>query len=284
MQQRKGEWTLANGEWRNAASRPCTSSHSPFTALALLLALTSCTKEITLPLQNDSNKVVIEAAVNEGIDTHTVRLSRSVAFTVPNSFPGIDDASVTLSDDQGQSEQLAFAGNGLYTSSSLEGVPGRTYSLQVSVDGSSYTAACRMPDPVPLDTVRIDSLLIFGEYQKLIFAACTDPAGVANNYRYILRVNGVPQKGVLVQNDRVEDGQVIEQPLNFMDEETLLTGDHVEVTMQCITPDVYRYFFALSQNIGGETATPADPPSNISGGALGYFSAHPSSTKSVVVP
>lgn len=77
---------------------------------------------------------------------------------------------------------------------------------------------------------------------------------------------------------------MIEQPLNFMDDETLETGDLVEVTMQCIAPEVYRYFFALAQNIGDETSAPADPPTNISGGALGYFSAHPSGMKSMVVP
>jgi hypothetical protein len=31
-------------------------------------------------------------------------------------------------------------------------------------------------------------------------------------------------------------------------------------------------------------STPADPESNISGGALGYFSVRTSSTKSVIVP
>lgn len=259
-------------------------SLSPLHSLALALVFTSCTKEIDLPLPNDSNKVVIEANVNEGAGPHTVRVSRSVAFTNTNTFPAINGAIVTLSDDQGNSEQLTETSPGNYTTSTLEGVQGRNYCLSTTVDGTTYTAECRMPYHVPLDTVRIDSLQIFGDYQKLIFVACTDPGGVVNNYRYLLRVNGELQDGILVQTDRVDDGLVIEQPLNFMDDETLYPGDVVEVTMQNITPEVYRYFFGLQQNMGGETAAPADPVSNISGGALGYFSAHTSSTKGAVVP
>lgn len=256
----------------------------PFHFLTLLLALTSCTKEITLPLKNESNKVVIEAVVNEGPGPHVVRLSRSVAFTNSNEFPAINGATITLSDDQGNSEQLTEGSSGHYTTSTLAGVPGRQYQLSITVDGTAYTAGARMPLRVPLDTVRIDSLQIFGDYEKVIFASCTDPVGIGNHYRYVFTVNGELQNAIVVLNDLVEDGSVIEQPLNFMDESSLFPGDQVEVTLQCITPEVYRYFFSLAQNIGGETAAPSDPPSNISGGALGYFSAHTSSVKGVVVP
>jgi hypothetical protein len=248
------------------------------------LALTACTKEIELGLGDQSKKVVIEAVVSEGPGPHTVRLSRSVAFGTPNAFPAISNATVTLSDDQGNNEQLTETGPGIYSSSAIEGVQGRNYRLTTTVEGKTYIAECRMPQAVPLDTVRVDSLLAFGTYEKVVFAACTDPAGVGNNYHYVLRVNGERQKGVEVQNDQLEDGHTIEQPLNFMDDESLSSGDVVEVTMECISPEVYAYFFSLAQNIGGETSAPADPVSNISGGALGYFSAHTSSTKTAVVP
>jgi len=255
----------------------------PFLLLACV-AFTACTKEITLPLDDQSNKVVIEGDVNEGSGPQTVLLSRSVGFGTPNEFPAISNATVTLSDDQGNSEQLTETGVGIYSTSNLTGVSGRTYHLAATIDGTTFTASCLMPQAVPLDTVRIDSLEVFGEYQKLVFVSCTDPVGVGNNYRYVLRVNGEKQKGFLVQNDLVEDGGVIEQPLNFMDDNSLYSGDVVEVTMECIAPEIYRYFFSQAQNQGGDSAAPADPVTNISGGALGYFSAHTSSTKSTVVP
>ncbi|MBK9288078.1 MAG: DUF4249 domain-containing protein, partial [Flavobacteriales bacterium] len=248
------------------------------------LAFTACTKEIDLDLDDKSNKVVIEASVNEGTGPHTVRLSRSVAFDTPNDFPAISNATVVLSDDQGNSEQLIETSPGMYSSSTLAGVQGRNYQLSTTVSGTTYTAQCRMPPAVPLDTVRIDSLFVFGTYEKLIFGACSDPVGTGNNYRYVVRVNGERLKGFVLQNDLLEDGHTIEQPLNFGDDAKLYSGDLVEVTMECITAEVYRYFFSHAQNIGGDTSAPSDPPSNISGGALGYFSAHTASTKNTVVP
>lgn len=244
----------------------------------------ACTKEIDLPLENASNKVVIEGEVHEGVGPHTVRLSRSVAFDTPNDFPGITNATVTLSDDQGNSEQLTMTSNGLYSSSGIVGVQGRNYHMSVIVEGSTYVAECRMPVAVALDSVRVDSLLVLGTYEKVIFATYTDPAGLGNRYRFSFAVNGEQQKGILVQNDLVEDGVTAEQPLNFMDDGQLLSGDTVEASMSCISQEVYRYLSALAQNIGGETAAPSDPPSNISNGALGYFSAHTTSRKTVIVP
>jgi hypothetical protein len=48
--------------------------------------------------------------------------------------------------------------------------------------------------------------------------------------------------------------------------------------MYCIDKNVYNYFFSLLQvtgnNGGFQSASPDNPITNISGGALGYFSAH----------
>ncbi|MBS1938134.1 MAG: DUF4249 domain-containing protein [Bacteroidetes bacterium] len=283
QQQITGEWELANGEWGMRRAGPFTNSYPLFSILALFV-LTSCTKEIELPLQDESNKVVIEAAVVEGPGPHTVRLSRSVPFTNNNTFPAVQGATVTLSDDQGNSEQLTETSPGTYATSTLQGVVGRTYHLSTTVDGTTYIAACRMPTLVPLDTLRIDSLPLFGGNPKVVYAVCSDPAGEQNNYRYITRVNGTLLPGVRVQNDRLENGSMMDQPVNLGSNVALKPGDQVEVAMQCIAPEVYRYFFALSQSMSGNSSAPADPPTNISGGALGYFSAYTASTRTLVVP
>jgi hypothetical protein len=48
--------------------------------------------------------------------------------------------------------------------------------------------------------------------------------------------------------------------------------------MNCVDRNIYNYFFTLanvtSNNSGFENATPANPVTNLTGGALGYFSAH----------
>lgn len=246
------------------------------------IALTSCTKEIDLDLKNESDKVVVEATITQGADQPTVQLTRSVGFGASNDFPGIQNAVVTMSDDLGNTEQLMGSGSGSYVASSMQGEQQRTYQLRVQVDGTTYTAECPMPVAVYLDTLRIDSFPTFGTYNKVIVPVYRDPAGLANYYRFIVRVNGEKLDGINVESDRFTDGNVVQQPL-FVDDLELESGDLVEVTMQCIAPDVYQYFFSMAQNVSN-SATPADPISNINGGALGYFSVHTTSTRSVVVP
>ena len=54
--------------------------------------------------------------------------------------------------------------------------------------------------------------------------------------------------------------------------------------MQCIDNAVYKYWFSLNQSATGtsQSASPANAVSNISGGALGYFSVHTVESKTVV--
>jgi hypothetical protein len=49
---------------------------------------------------------------------------------------------------------------------------------------------------------------------------------------------------------------------------------------------VYKYWYSLHFNggDGGNIATPANPVTNISGGALGYFSAQTVDRKTVIAP
>jgi len=249
--------------------------------LLLSVALGACRKEITLDLDNESNKVVIEATITEGSGPHTVQLTRSIRFEDPNTFPAISNATVTLSDDQGNSEQLSETAQGIYNTATLMGEPGRIYHLTATVEGNTYTASCSMPVAVELQAVLADSIASFGTYMKIVVPVYADPAGSANYYRYIVHVNDEKLDGVYLENDRFTNGNVVFQPL-FLNDHELKSGDMVQVTMECIAPEVFQYFFSMGQNVSN-AATPADPVSNIVGGALGYFSAHATSTRSVVV-
>ncbi|MEO8589260.1 MAG: DUF4249 domain-containing protein [Flavobacteriales bacterium] len=250
--------------------------------ILLSVAFSACRKEITLDLEEESNKVVIEAIVDQGPGPHTVLLTRSSGFDASNTFPAISNATVTLSDDLGNSEQLTETGPGRYTTTTLEGGQERTYQLNASVDGTTYNAQCAMPVAVALDTLLIDSFPSFGTYTRIIIPGYIDPAGIANYYRFVVFVNGDKQDGVNIESDRFTDGNMVLQPL-FLNDVELNSGDVVQVTMECITSEVYDYFFSMAQNVDN-ASTPADPVSNITGGALGYFSVRTSSTKSVVVP
>jgi hypothetical protein len=62
------------------------------------------------------------------------------------------------------------------------------------------------------------------------------------------------------------------------------SGDQLCVELQCIDRGVFDYYNTLQQTVEQSSATPANPASNITGGALGYFSAHTINRRQIVVP
>ena len=103
-----------------------------------------------------------------------------------------------------------------------------------------------------------------------------DPPGHVNYYQFAESVRGRSIPNIFVFEDRLSDGKYIEQPL-FNDSSYLQKGDTLLLTMNCIDRNVFNYFYTLTNVTGNndfQTATPANPNTNISNGALGYFSAH----------
>ena len=63
--------------------------------------------------------------------------------------------------------------------------------------------------------------------------------------------------------------------------------NEVAVGMLCLDDLMYQFWYTMRTG-GGDgndsTASPANPVTNITGGAMGYFSAHTISRKSVIAP
>jgi hypothetical protein len=102
----------------------------------------------------------------------------------------------------------------------------------------------------------------------------------------LLYVNDIRAKSIYINTDERNNGNKAERALPYFeggDENRLKAGDVIRVEMQSIERAVYDYFFSLDQTIEQDAATPANPVSNIAGGALGYFSAHSMQTATLVV-
>lgn len=254
-----------------------------FILLSVLLAA-GCEKEITLDLQDKSGSIVIEGNITNQSGPYYVRITRSVAFTESNKYPPVTNAVVTISDNQGHSEILTYESDGRYKTSSLATAPGITYTLHVSVDGENYAAQSTMPDPVTLDRLIQDSMTMGDKTTYTILPVYTDPEQLGNRYLFILSIEYKNNKTIQVFTDNINNGMVNQRSLfpSLDKDDELLPGNIIHVEMQCIDPEVYTYFSALVQ-ISNGSVTPADPPSNISGVALGYFSAHTVSSKSLVI-
>ena len=97
-------------------------------------------------------------------------------------------------------------------------------------------------------------------------------------------VNNVQVKDVFAYNDDFTDGRDV--VIDLVENETdIHPGDTVKVEMQCIDKPVYTYWATLMQqnNDFGQGVTPSNPPTNITPATLGYFSAHTTQTKTIIV-
>jgi hypothetical protein len=93
-------------------------------------------------------------------------------------------------------------------------------------------------------------------------------------------------KEIFFFDDRLSDGKYISIALRT-DSSYLNTGDLLNVKMFSIDENVYNYFLQLRQSSGtgafNSTASPANPATNISAGALGYFSSHTTQSQSIII-
>ncbi|HEV3412794.1 MAG TPA: DUF4249 domain-containing protein [Puia sp.] len=252
------------------------------------LSLFSCKKIVTLKLNNVPQAIVIQGEVTNQPGPYYVTISRPVDFYADNNFPPVSGATVVITDNSGQTDSLIEVSPGVYGTHILQGAPDEQYTLSVTAGGVTYTAVSTMPATVNLDSVTFVSNSGFGRKRISAVANFQDPVGEKNYYQFIEYLNGAQlTKDLFVFDDRLSDGRYIDYTL-FNDSSYLQQGDNLTVNMYCIDSAVYNYFFQLLQSGGAgsfnTSASPANPTSNISNGAYGYFSAHTVSSQFEYVP
>jgi hypothetical protein len=262
-----------------------------FTLIICGLALASCQKVIDIEVNSSTSQIVIEGNITNIRGTQYITISRSVAYTEPNNYPAVTGADVQVTDNLGNTYKFSEMQRGNYAFGPLRGQSGRTYTLTVKVDNNTYTATSVMPAAVIVDSLSLSKVTFGSSERKLIAVNYTDPKGVANQFRYILRINGKATNRIYVEDDRLTDGNVIKEDLYPYDDDDdtddLKTGDLASVEVQGIDKNVFNYWYTLrSQRRGGPGGgtTPGNPPSNLSNNALGYFSAHTYQTLDIVLP
>jgi len=253
-----------------------------------LIMMSSCEKVIEYDLNESSSRYVIEGSISDQAGNCRVKVSKSANFTESNNFPVVNSALVSITDNNGIKTELIETEPGIYSSSTLKGYPGNTYTLRVSVGNESFTGTSTMPESVSFDSIAFSKINAIGGSKKVPVPVYNDPENKSNYYRFIEKVNREKLDAVFVRDDVVTNGRTVRQPLFDFSDESAETGDEIEIVMMCIDAKVYEYFFSLSQVSGGggpnQTGTPANPVSNLSGNALGYFSAHTQQIKKIVVP
>ena len=243
----------------------------------------SCEKVIELDLREADKKYVIEGIITDQSEKARVLISQTGPFTADNHFEGVNGAAVRITEEGGTGTLLAQVAPGEYEGD-LKGVPGKRYTLSVTIAGREYKAVSQMPQPVAISRLYLSEMSMGGKREKQVNLVYNDPPEVENHYRFVVTINGQKQKEVYTRKDDLSNGRLTTVSL-YPHDSTLKPGDTVSIQLLSIDPQVYNYWYSLDQGAEGSgSVTPANPISNISGGALGYFSAHALREKSLLVP
>ena len=253
----------------------------------LLLALfASCEKVVDIDLKNSEPRLVIEGAVDDAGNPAKVTIGKSVPFGQSNTFPKVSGASVTITDNLDNSFVLAETSAGIYTNNTLQAVVGRTYFLSVMHNGKTYTAASTVPRKMAIKALVIDADVVSGppgsDLIKVVGTVYDDLTGFGDHAQVVQTINGNHDRRTHVTDDFYIDGGSLPFYASIGDIK-LKKGDVVQHELRFIDKQVYKYLSAI-QLINDGNTIPDNPTSNISGGVLGFFSAHTSETKSIVIP
>lgn len=249
----------------------------------VIVSLSACQKVIDINLNNAAKKYVIEGIVTDQVNGVRVEISQTMNFEEDNTFEGVSGANVTITDNNATTYVLQeTATPGVYSTTGFKGLIGRTYSMYVQIGADTFRAVSTMPREVYFDSLGLQDRVVFGETRRVPTVYYSDPEGKGNAYHFVEWHNGEQESTIFVRNDENTDGKSLSiQLVSFSndsdnEEKKIKTGDTVTIEMQCIDQTVYKYWYSLDAGATGEgqSATPANPVTNITGGALGYFSAH----------
>jgi hypothetical protein len=271
----------------------------------LSLALISCEKEITVDMPTPENKIVVEAAIEEGQYAWAF-ITKTAAYFAPVDSAIImnlivKNAVVVVSDGvQTDTMHLSLDPYTFpylkYVGSKIKGQAGHAYSLTVIVDGKTYSAQTTIPRAVMLDSLKFkpdvnqDTLGFIWLYLK-------DPDTLGNYYRAFTKILGKDSVFLhpypSVSDDRFFNGQKAEYQLfrgrnpledNAYNDQGLdsagvarwyfRAGETVVVKIAQIDAQHYRFWYSMEQQFmtdGNPFATPTSLKTNFVGGAIGVW-------------
>lgn len=251
---------------------------------AIIFSMASCEKVVDLNLPAAETKYVIEAVLSDG--GCRVNLSQTLNFADSNRYRVVSGANITLSEDGRPPVKLNQV-NESYYRTNLFARPGRSYVLRVETDGNVFTATSRVPQRVVIDTLYLTERIFFGRRRKVATLEFADPPGTGNAYRIIQYVNARKNNNILIVNDLLMDGQKTKYEMLIAEDEEQppRAGDQITAELLSITPFMYQYWYSLNAGAMGqsESASPGNPLAAFEGGALGYFSTHTVSSRSLII-
>jgi len=257
----------------------------------LILLLAACTKEIDLDLNDDKHsRLVVEGSITTEKKAHIIKLSRTSNYFANEPTPRETGATVKIF-EEGSDDPFVFVETeqGVYKSdTSVFGKVGKNYTLEITLqDGEEYSATAFLDTVPDMDSVTYEyeefnmNNKIFKYYILKLWAQ--EPEGEGDNYLFNIFINGIWDNDTLNEavydNDEYIDGMYIPgvDIYGIRDEDFEDDTITVRVDMLSIPEDLIEYNIAVMMETEWKGSPfdgpPANVPTNINNGALGFFSA-----------
>ena len=256
--------------------------------LFMLFAFSACEKVVEVDLESSREALVIEATICKDKSPFTVRVSKTSPYFGDQKTNPVSGAVVSGRSENRKVRYFTETSPGVYELDNVAALPMSWYILEVEYGGITYTARSFMNEMVQIAEVGLtyfDGFGIFDSGYK-VNTYIRDPVNHENYYRLKYFVNGQATNNsgaITLYSDQLFNGKAIglsQRSIVFQKTDTLT------IELQSIDKAAYDYFSTLENILWTDlqqSASPANPISNFSNGALGYFSAYTFDSKTFII-
>lgn len=258
--------------------------------ISSLIIFTSCQDVIDIELNSSEEKLVVEGEINDIDKGCTIKLTKTGDYFSPTGYSLISDAIITITGNN-ETVILNEIESGIYKIDDFLALENTSYQLKIISEDDEYLADVIIPQKVNIDSLSfmptppspmLDSGLI-------INCHFTDPVEFTNYYRLKAYKIGQPEntKGTFVlYDDLIMNGNSAALPYMY---ESFQIFDTVVVELLNLDKSTYDFYNTLSEIAGSSMgppmggSTPANPETNITNNALGYFGAYSLSRDTIII-
>lgn len=256
---------------------------------SLIILLTSCENVIEIELDYMNPKLVIEGVINDFDNQCIIKLSKTTDYFNQKSNHTVSDAVITLTDNAGTIMKFNETEPGNYLGESGQAKSRTNYTLNILSEGNEYVAKATIPEKVNIDslTCKYNPKSIIYEVGYVVSCHFSDPEEFRNFYRlktYNINDRTKAKNTKDIYNDDLCNGNHVDWLWKY---NVYQQFDTVVVELYTLDERTYDYYKTLFPISGGtemmSMVTPANPNTNISNGALGYFGAYTISRDTIII-
>ena len=252
-----------------------------------IFLLSSCEDVIEIKLDSIEPKLVVEGAVNDVDSILKIKLSKTGDYFHPSEYPKVSGAKITLAENNKNYKSLEETEPGVY-SIDIDCKQNMLYTLNIESDDKTYEAEATIPAKISIDSLTAMYSPPTPHRKEGFVVNChfTDNPEVTNYFRLRVRkadtVNN--EKRFFIFDDKFIEGNSATMPWQY---DIFQITDTVVVELLSLDKSTYFFYKTLSDIAGsgmpGGGSTPANPETNLTNDALGYFGAYAISRDTIIV-